>query len=359
MESKVANNTFNCRSLSMSLQSHEAGIAQLLQQQILAAISLSGMSIAVAGWSGGVELTFETIPLHRLPDDTHIIYRSAIAFKLAPLLQRPAFDIANQLTTSLATDGKKTPGKTCLNQLAFKTLHVESNQPPTSLILHCQGETLETRGEQESGLDFDVEVVFPGWIHFRLNDWSLAVLLQKLIQMPVTKSVDYSTLEFQRRDDSPTATLNCFPVQYAHARCCSLLRLAHQQGLITLKDLDFKTLDCQLLAPNPISWLKDEQEAATGQLVLRLVHPAERCLIAQMLDVIDASRNLEQLRAAKLANALSKAFEEFYSCCRIWGEVKTQTPKLAQARLGLVGITQGALRSFLQDQLGVSAPVEL
>jgi arginyl-tRNA synthetase len=142
-------------------------------------------------------------------------------------------------------------------------------------------------------------------------------------------------------------------VQYAHARCCSLLRLAHRQGLIKLKDLDFKTLDWQLLEPNPIPWLNDDQAA------LRLVDPAEKRLIAQILDSRDALSDPGQLSQRKLASALSNEFERFYSNCRIWGEVKIQTPKLAQARLGLVAVTQALLRSLLQDHLGVPAPAEL
>jgi hypothetical protein len=39
--------------------------------------------------------------------------------------------------------------------------------------------------------------------------------------------------------------------------------------------------------------------------------------------------------------------------------VKQQTPQLAQARLGLVWITQWLLQFILQEQLNVIAPLEL
>jgi arginyl-tRNA synthetase len=52
-------------------------------------------------------------------------------------------------------------------------------------------------------------------------------------------------------------------------------------------------------------------------------------------------------------------FLTFYSQCRIWGEVKTATPQLAQARLGLILATQPLLHLLLQDLLGVPAPLEL
>ncbi|HAA32175.1 MAG TPA: hypothetical protein DCE56_36330, partial [Cyanobacteria bacterium UBA8553] len=97
----------------------------------------------------------------------------------------------------------------------------------------------------------------------------------------------------------------------------------------------------------------------TAKVRLTLTHPAERRLIAQILDLLDEISDSEQRHLAKIAIASYNAFENFYSNCRIWGEVKTQTPKLAQARLGLVVVTLVSLRSLLQDQLGVSAPVEL
>ena len=50
---------------------------------------------------------------------------------------------------------------------------------------------------------------------------------------------------------------------------------------------------------------------------------------------------------------------DFDRSCRIWGEVNRQTPELAQARLGLIALTQFLLGWLLQEQMGVSAPVEL
>ncbi|MBD0363357.1 MAG: hypothetical protein ICV55_11395 [Coleofasciculus sp. C3-bin4] len=324
MESQVAKNTSNCQSFSVSLLGNSAAIKELLQQQLVAAMSLSGIGMATADAPGCAELTPEMVPLQRLSDDSCVLYRSAIALKLAPLWQQSPLDIANQLVTSFATISQYTTGQICL--------------------------------------EFSVEVVFPGWINFRLSDQGLAAWLQHLVHTKLRLIVAHG----EGREDgevnsplsssspsSPSSPSSLFPVQYAHARCCSLLRLAHRQGLIKLKDLDFKTLDWQLLEPNPIPWLNDDQAA------LRLVDPAEKRLIAQILDSPDALSDPGQLSQRKLASALSNEFERFYSNCRIWGEVKIETPKLAQARLGLVAVTQALLRSLLQDHLGVTAPAEL
>jgi arginyl-tRNA synthetase len=343
MESKVAKNTYNCRYLSVGLLNNSTAIKQLLQQQLWTMIGLSKMGIA-ADLSGSAKFTLETIPLHRLSDDSCIVYRSAIALKLASVWQRKALDIANQLMASLP-------------------------------ISHD--------GATHRCLDFSVEVVPPGWINFRLSDQALASWLQQMIQIPPTRGErQHRRGEAQERESKgrihqdtrnlveklsvSSSPLACpkdaptlFQMQYAHARCCSLLRMAHRQGLIQLRDLDFKTLSWQLVEPNPIPWLNHDQRADSQEVTLRLVHPTEQGLIGQILDWQDELNDSGQGNGVKQCRTLSRDFERFYSSCRILGEVKTQTPKLAQARLGLLAVTQGMLRSLLQDQLGVPAPVEL
>jgi hypothetical protein len=100
MESQVAKNTSNCQSFSVSLLGNSAAIKQLLQQQLGVAMGLSSISLAATNSPNSTMLTPEMIPLHHLSDETCVLYRSAIALKLAPIWQQSAFDIANQLTAS-------------------------------------------------------------------------------------------------------------------------------------------------------------------------------------------------------------------------------------------------------------------
>lgn len=316
---KVAQNTFKGVLLSVTLQNKSSVIARIKQQ---IAISIKSEMAAVPELSG-VEITPEAIPLQRLPDHNQIIYRSAIAFKLASS-QPDRLDLAKQIMAALPSTNELS------QQHHLKTLQLL--QSPASPKFR----------KEPLRLNFQVNVVSPGWLEFRLTDRSLAAWLQNLINA-----------DFVKFANNPTKnTSNCFSVQYAHARCCSLLALADQQGLITLKDR-------QLIEPYPIPWLQDVSEATDQPRQLCLVHPAEKRLIALVLDILEDMENLEPRRGLKLALALSQAWEEFFKHCRIWGEVKTQTPKLAQARLGLVAVTQSILRSLLQDYLGVCAPVEL
>lgn len=130
-----------------------------------------------------------------------------------------------------------------------------------------------------------------------------------------------------------------FVLQYAHARCCSLLRSGHLDHLIQLKTLDFYQLAWFWLSPDLI---------LDNQLIWQQTE--ERELIHQIIKVIDG---LDRINSMKLASDLSHAFLKFEQSCRIWGEVKHQSRTLAQSRLGLIAIAQLLLRFLLTEKLGL------
>jgi len=273
------------------------------------------------GATSGLKLTKDTcrhqIPLNRAKNSTRVLYVSAIALKLAE------YDIKEYQRV-----WQQTPQ-------AIATRLVETLQPL------CSG-------------DFTIAVAPSGIIQFELTDLALAVWLQRLAQtaLPLPESQILSPVV-------PVDRL--FPIQYSHARCCSLLRMAHRDRIIAIVEFDRAPTPqiWSLSAPTPIPWLDEDGR-------LRLVHPAEYNLISQLLAVLDSlAPIIEQyndekpVNYLKLANSLSAAFQTFYSQCRIWGEVKIETPKLAQARLGLVLATQSLLRFILEDLLNAVAPLEL
>lgn len=249
----------------------------------------------------------DEIPLNWAKNSTRVLYVSAIALKLANNWQQPPQAIAAQLAESLE--------------------------------LLCNG-------------DFAIEVAPSGMIQFELSDAALGVWLQRLTQtaLPLPESRILSAVSVDR----------LFPIQYSHARCCSLLRMAHRDRMISIVEFDRPATRqiLSLIAPNPIPWLDDDK--------LRLVHPAEYNLISQLLAALDSLAFVfgeysdeKPIDYFKLANNLSETFQTFYSQCRIWGEVKIETPKLAQARLGLVLATQSLLRFMLEELLNAVAPLEL
>jgi arginyl-tRNA synthetase len=201
---------------------------------------------------------------------------------------------------------------------------------------------------QNSDSLFRVKVVPSGEIHIELMDSTLAAWLQNLIVAKRTGDLVNNFLQ----DKLPTlsSSLKVFTIQYAHARCFSLLRLGQQEGLIELDRTDINSF----MAANSIPWLNCEQK-------LLLDHSDENFLIYQLVKVVDdlVCADSISINWLKAGGNLSQAFERFWGNCRIWGEVKIHDPELAQARLGLLIATQLVLRCVLEDKLGIVAPVEL
>lgn len=232
------------------------------------------------------------IPLTRSRDTLKIAYRSAIALQLAPQLAQSPLDLAQKIVTQL---------------------------PETS--------------------DFAISLSPPGWIDCQLTDVGLAQWLQQWTRTPIDLPPNLQV--------SPPA--DEFPVQYAHARCCALLRLADAEGLIVLQS---SQTDIEIISPDPLPWLDETQS-------LRLQQPAERALICQLVAVVDALQDPAAQNYSQLALKLIEAFEEFYSQCRIFGEVNRVNPPLAIRRSGLVGVTQKVLKLLLERKFGISSPIEL
>lgn len=270
-------------------------------------------------------LKLDEIPLNRSKDSRGVVYISAIALKLAKIWQQTPQVIATKL--------------------------VETLKPL------CSG-------------DFVIAVSPSGVIQFELTDIALAVWLQRIPGLSVgtrhcrvPTGIDRSGAYFINVESavSNSAEEMLFPIQYSHARCCSLLRMANRDRLIAIGNPNPPATPqiWSLTTPNSIPWLDDNKK-------LRLVHPAEYNLISQLLTVLDSLapvieqyNNQKPVNYLKLADSLSEAFQTFYSQCRIWGEVKIENPKLAQARLGLILATQSLLRFILEHLLNAVAPLEL
>ncbi len=274
---------------------------------------------------GADEIKAQMIPLYQVKDKTQVIYVSPFTLKWS----------------------KSSLGSSTDTALAIAKRLCELINP----------------SEDDNQQLFTIKVDSPGSINIQLADLTIAIWLQnltKILPLIEQEKVSFRLVNSLKKTTafSVGSSSSVFSAQYAHARCCSLLRLAHRERIIVLEEPDPETTPIywKTIAPQPIPWLNRNNR-------LRLVDPAERNLIYDFFGVLDIlyclDRQKNPISGATLANTICQSFEQFYRQCRIWGEVKTDEVDLARARLGLVAIAQALLRLFLVDFLGVSAPLEL
>lgn len=259
-----------------------------------------------------LDQTVRSIPLKRASKAIPFVYVCAIAHRLATPSQ-PAALIAAQLVDALL-------------------------QP-----LPIPGE------DSLSGIV--VQATATGWLQFELSDRAIAAWLDRLLAKALPQQSCTPPTSMERQTLLPTATI--FEVQYAHARCCSLLRLAHSEGLITLNRLD-APLDWHIVNPPFVPWL-----TATAQLCLN--HPADRRLLGYLVEALDClsdespHRTQQSLRSAQ---AIAQAMQAFHRVHPLWRKTGTE-PNLVVSQLGLLLATQRILYALLADGLALQPVVEL
>jgi len=138
-----------------------------------------------------------------------------------------------------------------------------------------------------------------------------------------TSGIDFD-LELAKRQSNENPV---YYVQYAHARCASILRNGADVGI----------------APDA---------SAAGDLLL---HPTEQELLRQLLDFPDvvsrAAERRETHDVPRYCYELATALSAFYRDCK----VLTEDAALSAARLALTDATRSVLANGL-DLLGISAP---
>ncbi len=342
MDSNVAKNTFLYKFFKLDFANNKLGIKQLLQQQLLQAIYLYRQQNKILdSWDSIIvslpdKLILRNINNHKIATKKDFtsasflydwVYRCAIAFPLANCCGIKPLEMAQELVSLFP--------EVDLNQVT------------------------------KSHLKVMIKVIPPGWIDFKIEHNFLGIWLQQLIleleynhSHRIEDRTCHKSLQFLA--EKP----NLFPINYYHARCCSLLKLGERERLIELDNHNFSSSSWQISKTNPILWF----DVAENFL---LTHPQELNLlhsILLILDILDQFGDCAPSEALpgcpkiqpteekiwlNYALDLSEAFEQFIIACRFCGEVKHQNPQLAVARLGLIALVKWCLYKLLREKLKI------
>lgn len=253
-----------------------------------------------------------------------ILYRSPIALRRASLEKISAMELAQHFVT-------------CFTEVTCPDREVRSS-PEIAWTLE----------------DVTVRILPPGLLQFEVGYRDLAGWLQTLMQFPrLPEAIGFISVP-------PPNPSQLWVAHHAHARCCSLLRLAHDRGLITLDLPTPRPETWHILQPDPIPWLTSPEPSPQFQLN----HPMEQSLMGQLVKVVDELAILfcetspfPGLVWQRRAIDLGQSFQAFHRHCALWGQ--SDNLALVQARLGLLRVTQTILQLLLQGILGSVAPVEL
>ena len=203
-----------------------------------------------------------------------------------------------------------------------------------------------------------------GYIHFQLMPTAIAIWLNwiqdgspewlNLLELSVQKHLCSIKVDNVRASSNFAQSSKFSPIVYAHARCCSLLRLARAEKLISFDNFS------QITTPN---WLncdidRTQDRSKTDEKLIFDTYVEEQ-LIHALMDVLDGIYGERPQNWSKLALNLARSWLELDRACHVFGEIKRQNPRLAIARCGLTAIVRRYLQVLLEDYLEVTALTEL
>ena len=193
-----------------------------------------------------------------------------------------------------------------------------------------------------------------GLIHFELGDRAIAAWLdQRLANTSFPQTFLPARMTEQERQ-AIVQSAAIFEAQYAYARCCSLLRLAHCETLIRLETVEEAPLYWQFDSTTSPHWF------VADRFVLN--HPADRCLILRLFEgfdcLSDPSPQRTPIAMVRSAQAVSQAFQVFHRLHPLWRQTEKESA-IVIAQLGLLMVTQRILYWLLAEGLHLSPPHEL
>jgi hypothetical protein len=300
--------------LHLHYYDRSSSFQKLLQQQLLTA-TITYLEKATTPTTQNRALLLDKIakklPLHLDRTSTALynsnnngyFYRSAVCLSLASYVQMSPLTIAQQLE---------------------KTILDQSDDRADS-------------GELET-LTFIIDTNEAGWINFFPEDRALAIWLSYLCN-----------INFTPFKPTTAITENIFPLQYSHARCLSLLRLAARQEIINLSDNDLLDLSKTILFFNQNIYLnRDNRLIFEEEVELKLIE-----VLLKTTDLLTVKYSTQQL--LRMAFILSKSFLNFYDCSPIFhprernslSTAFSDRGQLIQARLGLIATVEFLFKQIL------------
>jgi hypothetical protein len=254
----------------------------------------------------------KNLQLKKVGKKTQLIYSTAIALKLATQFSVDRRQIGSQILAAISTIRTNPDREISLQQEVWACLRVSLT--PAGLI----------QLEPEDG-------AIARWLDFLCRH-------PPLIHSPFA-------LTFSAR------TQDIFHLQATHARCCSLLQLAHREGLIVLTQPEQNPLTWQLTQPQSLPWLAAQE--------LGLQNEDDQRLIFQLVDAVDRLSFTTPKGEAvyQSCRAICQELQQFLRHYPLLGEGKAHP--LIHTRLGLILATQRILRLLLEDVLDIEAPIEM
>ena len=179
----------------------------------------------------------------------------------------------------------------------------------------------------EISSQWQIQAIDKGWLNVFLSEQYLVESLLSLENLPI-EGIKYFEGFWQKQDisiDSANKSLDPI-IQYAYARCCALIRLAHYNKP--------KFFVESPLCGDSTKNLGSDLEAVEISLLM------QNFAIADYLDSLESENSLDSHKSrTKLSRSLAEAFLQFYDRCRIFGV----SQDIAVRRLLLIRITQKLL----------------
>ncbi len=257
------------------------------------------------------------------------------------------------------------------------------NDAPQAIASHLKAKLIDNLKSSYylDAQDLQIESDETGWLRFRCSpSLQLDCLATVFQDHRGFKGTNFNKTHFNKTHFNKTycdrATLSNAPsiveLQYAHACCSGMLRLARSQTRWqgnSKKLLNFEALS--RFSPNSA-----EQQLWRSLLNFPLtLIPSQRIMVDGPYDSFNPSKShaaktlwihsvsipwpLSNQTCEQLATEWAKVFQLVYRQCRILGESAQRSPQIQTHRIGLILLLQRVLESLLTQVFDVEAPESL